>query len=216
MNDKVEQELQRQRQYEQQANKAYQASLGQSTADVARSQIDQGEAQRVAEYQHLSAQPPRPTSAPSSALGAAPATVYEGQLAGQGQQTALASARLGGLTEWDLLQQIKNMRANQNIGIQSNFAHGSQNVLPYEVAQAQHAGDMAHAMGGLAQTAGQLVSLAGIASPFWGASAPAAAQATSSLPADFNFTPVSGLPLAARTPFQMPAQFPNPIWGSTL
>ena len=215
-NQKVEDELQRQRQYQKQADVAYRTAVSQSGQDVANQQIQQGTDQRTAEFAKLMATPPGATGQPSSPLSTAPQTVEEKAYQGQGVQTALAGARLGGLTEWDLLQQVKNMRAAQNIGLINNFARGSQNVMPYEVANAAHAGDMANAIGGLAQTGGQLVSLAGIMSPFWGASAPkAAASVSGTLPSDFNFTPVGAGATGATNlhPLYSPFQFQNGIWN---
>lgn len=176
-NRKTQQELQRQRGFQQQGKQQFAASLGKSGSDVAQKQIDTGTQQHLAEYQKAQALPtaisqPTQLDQPSQNLHQQAESAYVGQ---QGQ----ARAQLGGYSEWDLQQWIKNLRAQQQLGQVQNFARGSQNVLPYELEQAQHSQDT---MQGIGTGLSALGALGGGVSGIWGAAnaakaAAAAAQA---------------------------------------
>lgn len=167
MNAKVRQELLRQKGYQQQAQSTYKQSLGQSTAAKAKEQTAQGANERNAAYQTAQA-------VPLTASAAAPvANASPIAMAGQQAIGAANTARANymGQENWQLLQAIKNLQANQELGVTSNLARGSAGVLPVELQQAQHAGD---SLAGLGQIIGTLGNLYGMGSMF----APSGAGAT--------------------------------------
>lgn len=138
-NQDVNRELQRQKGFQQHGKETFVTSLGKSGSDVAKQQIDTGAQQHLAEYQKAQALPsaisqPGQLEAPSQNVHQQAENTYVNQ---QGQ----ARAQLGGLTDWQTQQWIKNLRAQQQLAQNSNFAHGSQNVLPFELEQAAHSQD---------------------------------------------------------------------------
>lgn len=159
MNAKVRQELLRQKGYQQQAQSTYEQSLGQSTAAKAKEQTAQGASERNAAYQTAQA-------VPLTASAAAPvANASPIAMAGQQSIGAANTARANymGQENWQLLQAIKNLQANQELGVTSNLARGSAGVLPVELQQAQHAGD---SLAGLGQIIGTLGNLYGMGRMF--------------------------------------------------
>lgn len=162
MERSIEGEIKRQRGYRDEAMQAYQQSLEQSGAGVAQQQIGQGEATRAAAYKRLEQIPlgtPSNTQAPIESTTA-------GKVAGKKEQNiAGAQASFMGLSEWQLQQLIKNMRARQRLGLIGTVSADSASVNPYEVQHASQAGDTLSGIGSLLGTAGSLVGMYGMGAP---------------------------------------------------
>lgn len=172
---KTRKELLRQQEFKEGARRAFNVSLEQSTPEVAQRQIGQGTEQRQQEYERVKN---LPFSSAGEVVPGSPSSVVETtKRAGQEQGLSLAQARLGGYTNWDLQQAIKNLRANQAIGLESSLARGSANVLPFELQDAAHAGDTLAGIGSLLSTVGAGLGTYGVLS------APAASAYTAAAPA---------------------------------
>lgn len=148
-------ELNRQQGYRKEAMSTFADSLKQSTPAVAQQAIDEGAQTRQADYAKARSVP--------LTEGRTPYTSGEGSRllssAGAASQDHLGDAmraRLGGYTDWDLKQAIKDMRASQALGTIGSFSQGSQNVLPLELQSAAHSGDTLAGVGQLFSTAGML------------------------------------------------------------
>jgi hypothetical protein len=174
-------ELLRQKGYQKQATGEFEKSLAQSGPEVAQGQIDTGAANRLAEMNKVAAVPLN-TGSPLD-LGT-PNPVQSAQSAALLSQQAQAKAKLGGYSDYDLAQWIKNLRAQQQLGMYSQFARQSQQVLPYELQDAARSGATESSVGGLVSQLGMLAGLAGasgigkaapVASPYaYGAKIPQA------------------------------------------
>lgn len=155
MEKSVQAEIKRQRGYRDEAMQAYQQSLEQSGADVAQQQTEQGEAARAAAYKRLES---IPLAAPSNTQAPVESTTA-GRVAGaQERNLAGAQANYMGLSEWQLQQLIKNMRARQRLGLIGTVSADSAGVNPYEIQNASHAGDT---LGGIGTALGAAGSLLG-------------------------------------------------------
>lgn len=171
-------ELNRQQGYRKEAMSTFADSLKQSTPAKAQQAIDEGAQTRQADYAKARSVP--------LTEGRTPYTSGEGSRllssAGAASQDHLGDAmraRLGGYTDWDLKQAIKDMRASQALGTIGSFSQGSQNVLPLELQSAAHSGDTLAGLGQLFSTAGMLGSAYGA---FAKAPVSAAAQAANANP----------------------------------
>jgi hypothetical protein len=167
MNDAASAELLRQQGYQKQANTAFQASAGQAGSDTAQKQIANTANQQSQLYKAL--QSSNLTGAPSSTASPDAVTQARTQaIIGQGNQ---AGSRLAGYGGWQTNQYLKDLQAQEQLGVIGGNARGSAAVLPYELQQAGHAGDsLAFAgqglsalgsLGGLASIYGALPAIAG-------------------------------------------------------
>lgn len=145
MEEQAQNELGRQKGFQRQAQQQFQQSADQSDVQHAMAQQQQGEQQRLAAMSATMSQPllanNNPVDSNSQSI-----TQQQGGQAALGQSAA-AQAKLGGMSEWDLQQWIKNIRANQMLGIIGSNARNSAQVLPMELAQAQHSGDALRGVG---------------------------------------------------------------------
>ena len=155
-NDATNAELLRQKQYQDQGQSLFKQSLGQSGVETAQKQIATGAVGRQ-EAMTKQAAIPLTTSQASSPVATQSANVVTPKLA----QSGAAEAKLGGYSDWDLQQWIKNLRAQQNLAINSQFAQSSDRVLPYELQSASRAGDTMRSIGGALGGLGGLVGTAG-------------------------------------------------------
>jgi len=157
-------ELARQKKYQEQAGKTFEASLSKSTRANADAAMAEGANRRTSAYDRIAAgnQPtalnqvttnrtvlPGPTTANRSAEAWS-------QLVGGNQ------AKLGGTADWQLGQGIKDTRASQDLAVISDNARGSARILPSELEAASHKGDSLSGWGQLLQAAG---AVAGMAAP---------------------------------------------------
>ena len=161
-------ELMRQREYQDKAQAVANQSLQDSTRDVADEQIQAGTNQRLAAYQRVgglaapaAASPNQFATQPNSqAARAAESASSAKQLAAAWNKiVAPSQARSGGYGDWGLKQDQKNTRANEQIAMQGNAAHGSELVSRYELQQAGHAGDTT---AGIGSALGALGSVGGM------------------------------------------------------
>jgi hypothetical protein len=72
-----------------------------------------------------------------------------------------AKYRLGGLSDWQLNDMIRNMNTNAQLNITSRKAQNSANILPYELQDAQYAGDGLRSAGGIMSGLGAMLGLYG-------------------------------------------------------
>lgn len=156
MNDRTADELRRQRRYQQESDPVFHRSLAESSPAATQRQMDEGAAARLAAMQAVSAVPQTfsPLETPS-----------ESQVAGtnaQLMQQALARAKVGGYSDWDLRQWIKDLKARQELATISQFANRSNEVLPYELQDAARSSSTESALGGLLSQAGMMTMMMGL------------------------------------------------------
>lgn len=180
MNKKTEAEVLRQQGYQKKSTGEFQQSLAKSGAETAQKQIDTGAAQRLAEMQKIQSVP---VGGASPLDLSAPNTVQAGQAAAQLGQQAQAKAKLGGYSDFDLQQWIKNLRAQQQIGMYGQFAKQSAQVLPYELQAAATSAETERGIGTGLSALGSLVGVGGAAGALGGGASAAsgAAQGASQL-----------------------------------
>lgn len=177
---KTRQELLRQKGFQQKGQEEFAASLGKSGSDVAKKQIDQGTEAVTAAQQQAGAVPISASQATS--VDSQPQNVHQQAENNYVSQQGNARAQLGGYSDWQLDQWIKNVRAQQQLSQIGNFAHGSQNVLPFELQSAMHSQDDMQAAGTGLGALGALVGGLGAAGLFGaGTAASTAGTAGSSL-----------------------------------
>ena len=108
MNKKTETEVLRQNAIQKKSSGEFQKSLAQAGAETAQKQVDTGAATRLADMQKATA---LPLSGASPLDLSAPNQVQASQAAAQLGQQAQAKAKLGGYSDFDLQQWIKNLRS---------------------------------------------------------------------------------------------------------
>ncbi len=172
-------ELNRQQGYRKEAMSTFADSLKQSTPAVAQQAIDEGAQTRQADYAKARSVPLTEGRTPYTS-GEGSRLVSSAGAASQDHLGDAMRARLGGYTDWDLKQAIKDMRASQALGTIGSFSQGSQNVLPLELQSAAHSGDTLAGVGQLFSTAGMLGGAYGALAK---APVSAAAQAANANPA---------------------------------
>jgi hypothetical protein len=181
MEDKARAELSRQKGFQRQSQVELQKSIAQSGPDVARKQMDTGKQTLMDQYSKLA---DLPLAASSAAESIPVSQSTRGAAESTNQAAQQAQANLGSMDEWTLQQSIKNLRAQQQLGLVSSFARGSQGVLPYELQSAQHSAEGLRAAGMGMSLAGSLAGLYGslgtLAAPAATTAAQPAAQATAS------------------------------------
>lgn len=195
MNDKTKAEVLRQKGYQQKSTGEFERSLAQSAPKVAQQQIDSGAEARLGDLTKAS-------QIPISGAGpldlSAPNTVQAGQAAAQLGQQAQAKAKLGGYSDFDLQQWIKNLRAQQQIGMYGQFAKQSSQVLPYELQAAARSAEDMRGAGTALSAAGMLTGLGGAAGAFGGgASAASAAPEGTMTLGGASYAPLSSYSIPA-------------------
>lgn len=155
----VSQEVERQREKQKRGSALFEQSLVQSTPEVAQRQTAEGEQQRLSAYERLRGIPMSSQDISPSSSSTVVSDTQRGQEIKQGEQ---ARARFYAPSEWELRQQIKNLRTNQALGLLSQEASGSQAILPYELQDAARSQDTLAGIGSLMQTAGALTGLYGM------------------------------------------------------
>jgi hypothetical protein len=175
MNNAQTAELLRQKKYQEEADASFQANLKQSDRATAEAETQAGATRRAAEYQALDR-----TAAGAEAPMTATATGGANSAAGAVKRTAAtvsatnnawsrlvsdARAKLGGADDWQLSQNTRNTRTNQDLALTSSKARGSAAVLPYEMNAASQQGDSLKAWGSLVGALGSAVGMAGATAP---------------------------------------------------
>lgn len=156
MERKVQQELIRQKGYQQQADAVYQANAQASDPTKAKSEISSGASEREQAYQQAQAVP----------LGLSQA---QNVIDTPTQETADAKTSLSnrsrsalmGYEQQALLQALRNSQANNQIGAIGGFSRGSNSVLPLELSAAQRSGEGLQNLGSLLGLAGMATGVAG-------------------------------------------------------
>lgn len=122
--------LSQQRGYRGDAMEVFNPSLEYRSAETAKSQLAQGRAQRNAEFDRLGATPMSMNSPGPNARDQA-YTKMRGD----------ARANLGSYSDWQLLQDINNLRTQQELNKISNFAGGNAQLFPHRMEDASHSYD---------------------------------------------------------------------------
>ena len=123
MNDKLQAELQRQKGYQQKAGAAFDTSIKQSTPESAQKQWDAQTQKASSEYAKVAGQPSATGTNPTGGGGQGSAIPNAGGVvADNASQMYLASlgkanAAMQGQSGYGLAQQLKDMTANQQIGL---------------------------------------------------------------------------------------------------
>jgi len=146
-------EIARQRALEGKAKKQYQASLKESTADVAKETFARGAAEKQTLYEKLSS---IPLTQPVVSVGT---QASEARDAAQLGLSNRGRAVLTGQDLWSLDQMVKNLRANQMLSLVGREAEQSSRILPFELQDASHAGDTLAGVGSLISTLGSLYGM---------------------------------------------------------
>lgn len=173
-NRAVSAELARQSEYQRKALREFQASLEQSTPEVAQQQMATGEQERNADYAKTRSVPLTEAKTPFAA-SVSQRLMSPTSSGAQDRLSDAARARMAGYTEWDLQQAIKNLHADQAINQIGNFSRGSSFLLPLDLQSASHAGASWGAAGSLLGAAGNLGMTYGASHP----SAPTATMTSS-------------------------------------
>jgi hypothetical protein len=156
MDSTAEAELLRQRKYSGEGAATFKKSLSESGSEQAGKQIGAGAAAMQQRYEGM---PALGTSAAPSLAGS-PSTSVEA--AGRNQLTSMsnvARARLMGYNEWDVNQALKNLRAQQALGVTSGLSQASEQPLGMEIQQASHAGDTLQGIGRLLGAVGGVAGM---------------------------------------------------------
>lgn len=169
MERRVQAELTRQQGYQRQATQAYGQSAEGATPEVVKKQIGEGQAERQGQYERAQAVPL--TQSAPALLDTNPAQSTATSV--HNQQGNVARAGVTGYDEMAMQQLIRNLQAQRSLGVTSNFARNSQQLLPGEIQQASHAGDN---LANIGQGLGLLSALMGVGALGSGASS-AASQA---------------------------------------
>jgi hypothetical protein len=200
MNSAANAELQRQEAYQQKGRDIFQQSLAQNTQPVANTQIAKGTQDAQQQYAALNS----PTNVkPDFGTGSA----SQNNVVNSASQAKVANAGnalapLQGMSDWQTQQAIGNLMANSALGQNASFASSSQNVLPYELEQAQNSQSGLTGVGSLMNTAGGLLGLYGMTMP---------AAATGSFAPAMN----NGV-WASMSPFQQYSSLPGNILTSGM
>lgn len=118
--------------------------LATTGVDTANRQIAEGAAHRMGTYNNLLSNP---------LVQGLPTSSYQNVDMAKLNAFAQPQANLGGYSDWALDQLISQIRAKQELDKISNFARGNASLTPFTLNAAQHAGDMAKGIGGLADIA---------------------------------------------------------------
>lgn len=156
MRNVVDSELARQRRYQQQGAAIAAESLAASTRDSADSGIASGQQQRQQAYANVGK---REMGVVAPQNKDVPREVSTGLAMRQGSSDAQRAAIMG-YNDWLLNQQIKDIRAQRELGMIGQFSQESAGVMPYELRDAQHAGDSLRTAAGFLGGAGSAVSAA--------------------------------------------------------
>lgn len=152
-------EIARQRRYQQESGEIVNKRIAESGSDTAQLEMRSGALKRQAAFEQAQQQP---LHGPDQfAVDAErPTTVDVGNRL-RTQSENIQQAALGGYTEWELQQLIKQMRASQKAGLIGSIARDSSSVLPIELQAASRKGDTLQGLGQLLGVAGSLTGLAG-------------------------------------------------------
>lgn len=144
-NAAVNAELQRQRALQDQAAQVYQQSKNQSTSGEAQTGIKAGQQERLGAYQQAQSLP-LSFSQPGTQIGKA---VVNARDAATLDLSNRARSALAGYDQWMLQRMIQQQQSGNLLGVTSNLARSSGNVLPMELNSASHAGDSLNGIGGM-------------------------------------------------------------------
>lgn len=216
MEDATKTELLRQKEYQKKASSVFDTSLQQSTPKAAQDQISAGQKQAidtVAKVQNV------PLTS-SQAQFTAPDKEAIVRSKGNDQYANLMSERNAaneGFGNFLLQQRLKDMIAGGQLGVISNEAQMSQNVLPYELQAAQHSWDWLNTVGQGLSAAGMLTGLAGAMKAVPGSvgMSPAAAAAKFPGSAPMLYGPPGFGASAFVAPSLVPGMAPLTIGGTT-
>jgi hypothetical protein len=158
MNQQAQEELSRQKGYRGQADVEFQKSLGKSGVVEARKEIGTGTQNLMDAYKSVQQIPVTLPGTPTSPSARSVEDVGTGMM---NMRSDVARAKLGGYSEFDIQQMIKNVRAQQNLGLIGTSARMSAGVSPYEIQAAGRSAEGLRGAGSLISTLGSLASVYG-------------------------------------------------------
>lgn len=167
MNQKVSEEMARQKAFQKQASELFQQSLGQSAAPTAQQQIQQGVGQSLGATTNAGKIPFGTASVPLPGTGDDLAQAQLQAQLGLGQQN---NAAFQGYGNYGFQQGLKDQSIGGQLGVVNSEARQSAGVLPTELQQAQGSQQGIQALGQLLSTVGLLAGLGSLtAAPAGGA-----------------------------------------------
>ena len=165
-------EAQQQQQFQQKAQAQVNQSLPQSTVGNEQAQINTGAGQRYDAYKALQTAV-SPASAPAGASAASDANSPTAQAAarssaagnGWSDLQARAQGQMGGISDMENQQNIKNALTMGNLGETSAAAGDAASIYPLEQQVALQKGDQLNGWGSLLSSLGSLSMMAGATMP---------------------------------------------------
>jgi hypothetical protein len=158
MEEMTRREIDRQRRYEEEMQPIIERSIAESEPDTSAQQVQEGEIRRKQAYEQAQKRRLQGMETPierASTKESKEATIVKTR------SENLQRAKLGGFSEWELQQAMKNLDVAQKLGTIGAFARDSSSVLPTEIQDASHAGDSLAGGGQLVGALGSLMSLYG-------------------------------------------------------
>ena len=184
---------------EAEAAQTFNQNLAKSGADTANAEMDKGAADRQNVYAKLDSVmggQALPTSSTNS-LVATPTANNRALVKNSGsvwnKMLGKAESRLGSLQDWQLAQNVRNNRTEQELNRVTQESKGDlNNVVPAELQAASHKGDALQGWGTLLSAAGMISGVGagmGASAAGSGATPPGAVDALSRYGVDFGSTP---------------------------
>lgn len=218
--------LAQQAQFQKQASGVFDKSLAQSGSTPAKGQIAAATNARAQSYQDIG---PTKLGDPLPQRGDGNNIVVSGNTpmaTAQSQSDAAnnfwnqlvggAQAKLGGYSDWNLDQNLKNADAQQQIGVIDNEAHGAASIVPDEMAAAAEKGQGLVQLGGLV---GALGKTAGTVGSTWGTPTPATSTFTTGQTQPWTMQEATSDPLNFGGPTSIwarPGSSSNNLWAQLL
>ena len=203
MESKAQEELSRQQRYQKEAGGEFQKSLAESGEPQYQKQAAQGSQKLSDAYTNVKN---IPLTLPAATASSPSAQIVEDRGTQALNKTSdAARAQLGGVNEFQIQQMIKNLRAQQQLGVIATNARMSQGVEPLELQAAGRSAEGLRGVGSLASTLGGLMSIYSAGLPASSSSAATGAAATTAASAgDAYFNRLYG-----NYPYQWNYQYPT-------
>lgn len=196
MNERMQQELQRQQGFQNKGQSIFAKSLTESTPVSREKQIAQGQQQAAQNYAKLGSLPLGGDVV--SAMPISDKTIQQNVADYTGPRQA-AGSYLQGLGTYSTDQYVKDVLANALLGVNAGQARFSESVLPLELQQAQAKGARTAAIGKL------LASLGSATSSYGTAAANTGGTSTTAIPSNPYWQNVAG----AGTPAAVQGVYPG-------
>lgn len=181
---------------EAEAAQTFDQNLAKSGADTAQADMDAGAQQRENVYAKLnsvSGGAPLPTAPTANSTVATPTLANRALVKNSGsvwnKMLGKAEAKLGSLQDWQLAQNVRNNRTEQELNRITQESKGDlNNVVPVELSAAAHKGDALQGWGTLLSAAGMISGVGGALSSAPGAAGKLPVDALSRYGVDYGTT----------------------------